>query len=107
MGELHTGSKHPLSGAEPESYFDLYVVPPGYQPHGEGNYRYLAQYNQAYSGRVGFNSLGRQPTRERGTLIINPWVGEAHQPWFATYLEEGNSDFKLIVRGPCWHCLVC
>ena len=27
MGELHTGTKHPLSGADPESYFDLNVVP--------------------------------------------------------------------------------
>ena len=26
MGELHTGPKHPLSGADPESYFDLHVV---------------------------------------------------------------------------------
>ena len=27
MGELHTGPKHPLSGADPESYFDHHVVP--------------------------------------------------------------------------------
>ena len=62
MGELHTGSKHPLSGAENVSYFDLHVVPPGYQPKGEGDSGYLAQNNQAYSGLVGLSSLGRLPT---------------------------------------------
>ena len=31
MGDLHTGPKHPLSGADPESYFDLHMVPSGYQ----------------------------------------------------------------------------
>ena len=45
MGELHTGSKHPLSDADPESEFDLHVVPSGYQPKGEGDCGYLAQYN--------------------------------------------------------------
>ena len=27
MGELHNGPKHLLSGADPEPYFDLHVVP--------------------------------------------------------------------------------
>ena len=26
MVELHAGPKHPLSGADPESYFDLHVL---------------------------------------------------------------------------------
>ena len=54
MGELHVGPKHPLSGSDPESYLD--------QPKGEGDCRYLAQYNQAYSGQVGHASLGQLPT---------------------------------------------
>ena len=62
MGELHTGPKHPLSGADPESYFNLHVVPPGYQPKGEGDCEYLAQYDHTYSGQVGLGSLGRLPT---------------------------------------------
>ena len=62
MRELHTGPKHPLSSTDPESYFDLLVVPPGYQLKGEGNCGYLDQYNQAYSGRVGLASLGQLPT---------------------------------------------
>ena len=28
MGELHTGPKHALSGADPKPYFDLHVVAP-------------------------------------------------------------------------------
>ena len=62
MGELHSGQRHPLSGADPESYFDLLLVPPGYQPKGEGDCGYLAKYNQAYSGQVGLIGLGRLPT---------------------------------------------
>ena len=62
MGELHTGPKHPLSGADPEYYFDLYMVPPAYQPKGEGDSGYLAQYSLASSGQVGLVSLGRLPT---------------------------------------------
>ena len=27
MDELHTGPRHPLSGTDPESYFDFHVVP--------------------------------------------------------------------------------
>ena len=49
MGELHTGQKHPINDTDPESYLDLHMVPIGYQPEGEGDGRYLAQYNQAYS----------------------------------------------------------
>ena len=58
MSELHTGPRHPLSGADLES-FDLHMVPHGYQPNGEGDCGYLAQYDQAYSVWV---SLGRLPT---------------------------------------------
>ena len=61
MGELHTGSTHSRSGADPESYFYLHVVALGYQPKGEGDCVYLAQYNQAYSGRVFLVSLGQLP----------------------------------------------
>ena len=104
MGELHSGPKHPLSGADPEPSFDLNVVPPGYQPKGEGDCGYMAQYNHAYSWFVGFVSLGRLPTYESGTLIISPQAGEAHQPWLATHLGEGNTDFKPMARGTCWQC---
>ena len=76
MDELHTGPKHPLCGADPETYFGLQMIPPGCQPKGEGNCRYLAQYYQAYSGRV----------------------GGAHWPWSAAHLGEGNSDNKPIGR---------
>ena len=62
VGELHTGPKHPLSGADHESYFNLHMVPPGYQPKEDGDCEYLAQHNQAYSGQVGLASLGRLPT---------------------------------------------
>ena len=61
MGELHTGPKHSLSGADHESNFDLHEVALGYQPKGEGDCGYLAQYNQAYSGRVFLVRLGRLP----------------------------------------------
>ena len=57
MGRLHTEPKHPLSDADPESYFDLHMVPPGYQPKEEGDCGYLA-----YSRRVGLVSLSRLPT---------------------------------------------
>ena len=62
MGELHTGPKHPLNGADPASYFNLHVVPPRYHPKGVGNCGYQAQYNQAYSGRVGLISFGQLST---------------------------------------------
>ena len=57
--------EHPLSGADPESYFSLHVVAPGYKPKGEGDCGYLAQHNQAYSERVGLANLGRLRTKER------------------------------------------
>ena len=47
MGELHNGLKHPLSGADHVSYFDLQVVLDGYQPNGEGDGGYMAQYYPA------------------------------------------------------------
>ena len=62
MGEIHTGPRHSLSGTDPESYFDLHVVPPGYHPKGEGDCGYQVQYHQAYSGLVGLVSFGRLPT---------------------------------------------
>ena len=62
MGELHAGPKHALISTDPESQLDIHVVHAGYQPIGEDDGRYLVQYNQAYSRRLGFVSLGRQPT---------------------------------------------
>ena len=62
MGEHHTGPKYPPSGTDPESYFDLHVVLPGYQPKGDVECGYLAQHNQAYYWQVGLVSLGRLPT---------------------------------------------
>ena len=38
--------------------------------------------------------------------MIDPRVGEAHQPWFATPFGDGNSDIKPMVRRTCWHCLI-
>ena len=104
MAELHTGPKHSQSSTDPESYLDLHVAHPGYQPKGECDCRYLAQNNQAYSGRVGLVSLGRLPTLERITPITNPRVEQTRQPWLAIHLGEGNSEFKNIVREICWHC---
>ena len=104
MGELHTGPYHPLCGADPESYFDLHLVPPGYRRKGEGNCMYLAQCNHAYSGWVELVGLGRLPIWESRTLIINPRVGETRYPWLAIHLGERNSEFKPIVRGICWDC---
>ena len=61
MGELHTGTKHPLNVAEPESDFDLHVVPPGYLPRGDVECGYVAQYDHIYSGRVGLISVSQLP----------------------------------------------
>ena len=88
MDEFDTGQKHLLSGADLETYIDIHVVPHGYQPIGEDNSGYLAQHSQAYSRRVGLDGLGQLPINERGTLIIDPRVGEAHQPWMATHLGD-------------------
>ena len=73
MGELHTEPIHPLGGADHESYFDLHVAPPGYQPKGEGDSGYLAQYGMAYSGRMGLIRLGQLPTclRDSSALVGN------------------------------------
>ena len=54
--------KHPLIGADPDSHTNLNVESAGYQPKGEDDCGYLAQYNQAYSRRVGLDSLGRLST---------------------------------------------
>ena len=62
MGELHTGPKHPLSGANHESYLNLHMLLPGYQPIGESDCGYLAQYIQAYSEQMVLIILGRLPT---------------------------------------------
>ena len=99
------GTKHPTSDADLESYSNLHVVPSGYQPKGEGDCRYLAQYNQSSSRCVGLISFGLLPTLDRATLIINPRVGEAYQPRLATRLEEGNSYFKTMARGLRCHQL--
>ena len=56
IGELHTGSM--LSGVDPESYFDLHVVP-GLPTKRILDCGYLVQYSQAYSVWVGLISLGR------------------------------------------------
>ena len=37
MGEPLAEQTHPLIGADPESYFDFHVVPPGSQPVEEGD----------------------------------------------------------------------
>ena len=60
----------------------------------------LAQFNHIYHWRGG----GRQLAKERENLIIKPWAGEAHQPWLATHLAEGKSDFTRTARGPWLHC---
>ena len=60
-GELHTWPKHPLSGTDTEYYYEHHVVLPGYQPKGECDCGYMAQYDQVYSGWVGLISLGRMP----------------------------------------------
>ena len=59
MGELHTGQQHLQSGTDPESYFYLHVISPVYQPIGEVDCGYQAQYGQSYFGLVGLISLGR------------------------------------------------
>ena len=99
MGELLTGPMHTLSDTDPESNVDLHAVPPGYQPKGEGDCGYMAQYNQDYSGLVGLVSLGRLPKLDMGAPILNPHTGMDHQPWLATQQGEGSSDMKPIVRG--------
>ena len=104
MDELHTGSKHPLSGADHESYFDLHMVLPGYQPRREGDCMYLAQYNQAYSWQVALVGLGWLPNQEKGPPIINPQAGETCLPRLATHVGEGNSEFKPMAKAPSWHC---
>ena len=58
-GELHAGPRHPLGCTDPESYFDLHVVPPGYQPTGEDDCGCLAQYTQAYSRQAELIGLVR------------------------------------------------
>ena len=64
MGELHTGPRHVLSGTDPESYFHLHMVSPGYQPKGDGDLGCLAQYSHAYSWPVGsFALVGCPPMR--------------------------------------------
>ena len=77
--------RHPLRGTEPASYTNIHVVPPGYQPEGEVDYGYLAQYNQAYSECVVLVSLDRLPTkrrREEENSDNKPMGMEVHhQPW--------------------------
>ena len=66
--------KHPLSGIDTESYSYLHVVPPGCQPKGKDDCRYLTQRNHAYSGWVRLFSL------------------------LAAHLGEGNSYNKPMGR---------
>ena len=81
--------KHPLSGADPDSHSTLHVVP-----------LYMNQKERATADTWGSitrltpDGLGQLTTYERGTPIINPSAGDAHQPWLATCLGEGNSDLK-------------
>ena len=55
-------------------------------------------------GRVDLVGLGRLPTYERESPIINQRLGETCQPWLTIHLGEGNSELKPMVRGICWHC---
>ena len=104
MGVLHTWPRHPLSSVDHGCYFNFHVLTTGSQPNRDCDCGYLAQYNQAYSRPVWLIGLGRLTTEERGTPIISPWVGKTNQPCLAIHLGEGNSEFKLMVRGICWHC---
>ena len=81
MSELHTEPRHPLRSANPHSYFDLLVVPPGYHPNGNGDCRYLEQYNQPYPGWVISSALvccqsgtegnnNSKPTCRRNSLAL-------------------------------------
>ena len=100
MGEFHTGPKYPLSDADPESYFDVHVIPPLILTKGERDCGYLAQYNQAYSRWVRLINLVHPSIYEKGTPIINPQAAEAHQSWLVTQLGDENSNFKPIAIGP-------
>ena len=97
MNELHTVPKHPLSGEDHESYFDLHMVPSEYQPKGEGSWHSITRLTPGGWGSLPL--IGCPPRRRE--LIINPQAREDYQPWLATHLGERNSDFKPIVRGPC------
>ena len=61
MGEHHTEPNHPQSGADPESYFNHHEIPLDTNQK-EGDCWHMAQYNQAYSRRVGLVSLDQLPT---------------------------------------------
>ena len=86
--------KHPLSSADPGSYFNLHVVSPACQQKGEGDCGYLAKYNQACSGQMGLVCLGEGNSDNKRTGMRG----------LACHLGEGSSDFKPMVRRPCWHC---
>ena len=96
--------KHALSFVDPLSYYNLYMILPGYKSRGVGDCSSLAQYDQAYSRWMGLVDRGWLPSYERGAPIINPLVGEVCQLWLATHIGEGNTDFKPMAREPCWHC---
>ena len=74
MGGLNTGPKHPLSGVDPEFYFNPDVVPTGSQPEDrftDGIWRIIAR--------------------------LTPGGG-ASWPWSAAHLGEGNSYSKPTGR---------
>ena len=74
MGGLNNGPKHPLSGADPEFYFDPHVVPTGSQPEERvtaGTWRIITRFTPG---------------------------GGARWPWSAAHLGEGNSDNKPMGR---------
>ena len=56
------GKRHTVPKTSTESYLNLHVVPPGYQPKGGDDCRYLAHYDEAYSGFVELIGLARLST---------------------------------------------
>ena len=104
MDELHAGPRHPLSSADPESYFDLHMEPLDTNQKERataGTWRGIIRLTPCRWDSLAFDRLP--------TSFSCPRLGEACQPSLATQLGDGNSDFKPIARGPCWHCpsLLC
>ena len=99
LGELHTGPRHPLSGADP-MWYNLNINQKGRVI--AGTWRSITRLTPGGGGV-------RQPWSAahlgEGTQIINSLVGETCQPWLATHLGDGNSYFKPIAKGIYWHCL--
>ena len=76
MGELHTGPRHSLSDADPESYFDLLVIPPLYQPKGEGDCSITRLTPSGWcllalvNCQLGEGNSDNEPTGRRGSLAL-------------------------------------